>query len=30
VIPSNWPESPYGYAVIDDAVNPYPLLAAVC
>ena len=30
VIPSNWPESPYGYAVIDDAVNPYPLLTAVC
>ena len=30
VIPSNWPASPYGYAVIDDAVNPYPLLAAVC
>ena len=30
VIPSNWPESPYGYAVIDDAVNPYPALMAVC
>lgn len=30
VIPSNWPESPYGYSVIGDAVNPYPVLAAVC
>lgn len=30
VIPSNWPASPYGYAVIGDAVNPYPVLAAVC
>ncbi|MBA3691503.1 MAG: hypothetical protein H0W82_08845, partial [Actinobacteria bacterium] len=29
-IPSNWPESPYGYSVIGDAVNPYPALAAVC
>jgi murein DD-endopeptidase MepM/ murein hydrolase activator NlpD len=30
VIPSNWPESPYGYRVIGDAVNPFPLLSAVC
>jgi murein DD-endopeptidase MepM/ murein hydrolase activator NlpD len=30
VIPSNWPESPYGYSVIGDAVNPFPLLSAVC
>jgi murein DD-endopeptidase MepM/ murein hydrolase activator NlpD len=30
VIPSGWPESPYGYSVVGDAVNPYPLLAAVC
>jgi peptidoglycan LD-endopeptidase LytH len=30
VIPSNWPESPYGYSVIGDAVNPYPILQAVC
>jgi murein DD-endopeptidase MepM/ murein hydrolase activator NlpD len=30
VIPSDWPESPYGYAVIGSAVNPFPLLAQVC
>ena len=30
VIPSDWPESSYGYRVIGSAVNPYPLLAAVC
>ena len=30
VIPSGWPVSSYGYSVIDDAVNPYPLLAAAC
>lgn len=30
VIPSGWPASPYGYSVIGDAVNPYPVLAAVC
>ena len=30
VIPSNWPSSPYGYSVIGDAVNPFPLLSAVC
>ena len=30
VIPSTWPESPYGYNVIGDAVNPFPLLSAVC
>lgn len=30
VIPSNWPASPYGYSVLGDAINPYPLLAAVC
>jgi len=29
-IPSNWPVSPYGYSVIGDAVNPWPLLAQVC
>ncbi|HWO71704.1 MAG TPA: peptidoglycan DD-metalloendopeptidase family protein [Actinomycetota bacterium] len=29
-IPTDWPASPYGYAVIGDAVNPYPLLVAVC
>jgi murein DD-endopeptidase MepM/ murein hydrolase activator NlpD len=30
VIPSDWPESPYGYRVIGSAVNPFPLLAQVC
>ena len=30
VTPASWPESAYGYSIIDDAVNPYPLLAAVC
>lgn len=30
VIPSNWPASPYGYSVIGSAVNPWPLLSAVC
>jgi len=30
VIPSDWPVSPYGYSVIGDAVNPFPLLAIVC
>lgn len=30
VIPSNWPASPYGYSVIGTAVNPWPLLQAVC
>lgn len=29
-VPSNWPESPYGYSIIDDAVNPFPLLSAAC
>ena len=28
--PSQWPASPYGYSVIGDAVNPYPLLVQVC
>lgn len=30
VTPTGWPESPYGYSIIDDAVNPFPLLSAVC
>jgi murein DD-endopeptidase MepM/ murein hydrolase activator NlpD len=30
VIPSGWPTSYYGYSVIDGAINPYPLLVAVC
>jgi murein DD-endopeptidase MepM/ murein hydrolase activator NlpD len=29
-IPSNWLVSPYGYSVIGDALNPFPLLAQVC
>ncbi len=29
-IPTDWPKSPYGYAVIGSAVNPYPLLVQVC
>jgi murein DD-endopeptidase MepM/ murein hydrolase activator NlpD len=29
-IPSGVPTSPYGYATIGDAVNPYPYLVAVC
>ena len=29
-IPSNWPASYYGYAVIGTAVNPYPLLLDIC
>jgi peptidoglycan hydrolase CwlO-like protein len=30
VIPSNWTVSAYGYSVIDDAINPYPLLVQAC
>jgi murein DD-endopeptidase MepM/ murein hydrolase activator NlpD len=30
VIPTNWPVSPYGYWVIGDAVNPWPILSTVC
>jgi murein DD-endopeptidase MepM/ murein hydrolase activator NlpD len=29
-VPSGWPESAYGYAVIDGAGNPYPLLVNAC
>ena len=29
-VPSNWPTSYYGYAVIGSAVNPYPVLVDVC
>jgi murein DD-endopeptidase MepM/ murein hydrolase activator NlpD len=29
-IPSPWPESYYGYRVIEDAINPYPLLVQAC
>jgi len=30
VIPSGWPVSFYGYSVIEDAINPYPLLLDAC
>ncbi len=30
VIPSGWPVSYYGYSVIEDAINPYPLLVDAC
>jgi murein DD-endopeptidase MepM/ murein hydrolase activator NlpD len=30
VMPSGWPASYYGYSIIEDAVNPYPLLVAAC
>jgi peptidoglycan hydrolase CwlO-like protein len=30
VIPAGWPDSYYGYSVIGSAINPYPLLVAVC
>lgn len=30
VIPASWPASSYGYSVIEDAVNPYPLLLHAC
>ena len=30
VIPQDWPASAYGYSVIDDAINPYPLLVDAC
>lgn len=29
-LPSGWPASAYGYSVIGDAVNPYPILSATC
>ncbi|MGZ4109802.1 MAG: murein hydrolase activator EnvC family protein [Actinomycetota bacterium] len=29
-IPAGWPASAYGYSVIDGAINPYPLLVAIC
>ena len=28
VLPSTWPASPYGYSILGDAINPYPLLIA--
>jgi len=30
VMPSSWPGSPYGYSIIENAVDPYPLLVAAC
>jgi murein DD-endopeptidase MepM/ murein hydrolase activator NlpD len=30
VMPTSWPASYYGYSIIDDAINPYPLLVAAC
>ena len=29
-IPPDWPKSPYGRAVIGDAINPFPPLSQVC
>ena len=29
-MPATWPTSYYGYSVIADAVNPYPLLVEAC
>jgi murein DD-endopeptidase MepM/ murein hydrolase activator NlpD len=29
-IPSGWPYSVYGYGVIEDAINPYPMLIQAC
>jgi murein DD-endopeptidase MepM/ murein hydrolase activator NlpD len=28
--PGSWPRSYYGYSVIEDAINPYPLLVQAC
>ncbi len=30
VLPGGWPTSAYGYSVVDDAINPYPLLIQAC
>ena len=30
VIPSSWTASAYGYSVIDNSINPYPLLVEAC
>lgn len=29
-LPDQWPESAYGYSVVSESINPYPLLTAVC
>ena len=30
VMPGSWPPSYYGHSVIEDAINPYPLLVQAC
>ena len=30
VMPPSWPASYYGHSIIDDAINPYPLLVDAC
>ena len=30
VMPASWPTSYYGYSIIEDAINPYPLLVEAC
>jgi murein DD-endopeptidase MepM/ murein hydrolase activator NlpD len=30
VMPGSWPKSYYGFSVIEDAINPYPLLVQAC
>jgi murein DD-endopeptidase MepM/ murein hydrolase activator NlpD len=30
VMPGSWPASAYGYSIIGDAANPFPLLVAAC
>lgn len=29
-VPASWPQSAYGYSVIEDAINPYPMLIQAC
>ncbi len=29
-MPGPWPQSSYGYSVVEDAINPYPLLLQAC
>jgi murein DD-endopeptidase MepM/ murein hydrolase activator NlpD len=29
-MPGSWPPSAYGYSVIEDAINPYPMLLQAC
>ena len=30
VMPRSWPKSYYGYSIIEDAINPYPLFVQAC